>query len=377
MTRDIAYTILGRLTAIGLFIGLLNDLPEVIIKYFDLKPNPLLSILIISVIILLCLPDLGGTRTQRDSSGTKIIHTDWHNKLFVNVTRLLLLWRQLSLFVLAFSVVVSAILIAIIFLQPSQPVVVPPHPPVPVVEPSPEPPVRPGQASSEPPSTVLPERDVVPAPGEQSRLRRAEDPSISECDRLASHPRDADRPVGVSSTDDGRINLARAVHACEAAVRQHPSSARMHYLLGRVRLQEGKSAEALRLFAAAANAGHCAANGEAGNLLSRTGGGIAADFTMAARWFERGHQCGNLVGTAGYASALRDGRGVRQDVARARTLFERAMAATGDSYVTFSYACLLRDGRGGPADRAQASALLARLRPEWASRRCPQADERA
>lgn len=67
--------------------------------------------------------------------------------------------------------------------------------------------------------------------------------AITECDRLATHPADPDKPLpGVERRD---IDLVRAEAACRAAVAAEPNHARSQYVLGRVLFYQDKAAEAV------------------------------------------------------------------------------------------------------------------------------------
>jgi TPR repeat protein len=67
--------------------------------------------------------------------------------------------------------------------------------------------------------------------------------AVTECDRLATHPADPDKPLpGLERKD---IDLMRAEAACRAAVAEDSRHARSHYQLGRVLFYQKKTPEAL------------------------------------------------------------------------------------------------------------------------------------
>lgn len=66
---------------------------------------------------------------------------------------------------------------------------------------------------------------------------------VTECDRLASHPDDPNRVApGLSQS---KIDLPKAVAACQAAVASDPEHPRLNYLLGRTLGYSGRGAEGL------------------------------------------------------------------------------------------------------------------------------------
>lgn len=67
--------------------------------------------------------------------------------------------------------------------------------------------------------------------------------TVTECDRLASHPED---PYHVSpGFEKPQIDLPRAIEACRAAVAADPRNPRLNYLLGRVLGYSGRGAEGI------------------------------------------------------------------------------------------------------------------------------------
>jgi tetratricopeptide (TPR) repeat protein len=67
--------------------------------------------------------------------------------------------------------------------------------------------------------------------------------AITECDRLATHPADPDKPL--PGLEREAIDLQKAEAACRAAVADDPYHARSHYQLGRVLFYQKKTAEAM------------------------------------------------------------------------------------------------------------------------------------
>jgi TPR repeat protein len=67
--------------------------------------------------------------------------------------------------------------------------------------------------------------------------------AVTECDRLATHPADPDKPL--PGLEREAIDLVKAEAACRAAVADDPYHARSHYQLGRVLFYQKKTAEAM------------------------------------------------------------------------------------------------------------------------------------
>lgn len=66
---------------------------------------------------------------------------------------------------------------------------------------------------------------------------------VTECDRLASHP---DDPFRVApGLDRERIDLPKAIEACQRAVKEDPTNPRLNYQLGRTLGYSGRGAEGL------------------------------------------------------------------------------------------------------------------------------------
>lgn len=67
--------------------------------------------------------------------------------------------------------------------------------------------------------------------------------TVTDCDRLASHPEDPDR-IG-PGVGRQQIDLPKAIAACEAAVKADPRNPRLNYQLGRVLGYSGRGKEAV------------------------------------------------------------------------------------------------------------------------------------
>lgn len=66
--------------------------------------------------------------------------------------------------------------------------------------------------------------------------------TVTECDRLAAHP---DDPAKIApGVPEGRVDLPRAIAACQAAVKADPTNPRLNYQLARALGYAGRGDEA-------------------------------------------------------------------------------------------------------------------------------------
>ena len=226
--------------------------------------------------------------------------------------------------------------------------------------------------------------EAMPAGQEEAPLR--------QCERLATHPRDATaNTAGVEFAALMR-DAPAAVAACQAAVDAFPEVPHLVALLARAKAAAGEAEAAVALYRRAAAAGDLRAMVSLG-LLHEAGDGVTRDLDAAIRLYEQAAEGGSPDAAINLAVALFEGRGVERDVARAIGLFEQASAA-GSAIATFNLgvlvdrgvaqtgvsaldlflraaregepngyraaATLLDDGRGVPRDPARAAELLLR-----------------
>ncbi len=219
-----------------------------------------------------------------------------------------------------------------------------------------------------------------------------DDAPVRQCERLATHPRDATaNTAGVEFAVLVR-SAAAAVAACQRAVDAFPDVPHLIALLARAKAAAGERDAAIALYRRAAAAGDLRAMVSLG-LLHETGDGVPRDLDAAIRLYEQAAEAGSPDAAINLAVALFEGRGVERDVARAIGLFERASAA-GSAIATFNLgvledrgiaqtgrsaldlflraaregepngyraaATLLDEGRGVPRDAARAAELLLR-----------------
>lgn len=185
--------------------------------------------------------------------------------------------------------------------------------------------------------------------------------STTICDILTAHPDDAQRvadPVP-SAERDG----ARAVPACEEAVRRDPNNMRLRYQLGLAHDSAGNHAESIRHYAAAAERGYVAAGMALGWALAN-GEGVPRDDANAVRWYrwaaDRGHS--GAANTLGFM--YENGRGVPRDYTQAANWYRRAYEGGRRPIAGFNLARLMSAGRGTPRDPQRAAVILRALAQE-------------
>ncbi len=82
----------------------------------------------------------------------------------------------------------------------------------------------------------------------------AAEQSVSPCDALAGHPSDPDK-VG-AGVDREKIDIPKAIAACEAGLKAEPTNARFEYQLGRLLFYSKRTPEALPRLERSAKGGH-------------------------------------------------------------------------------------------------------------------------
>src|SRR5205807_1601374 len=109
---------------------------------------------------------------------------------------------------------------------------------------------------------------------------------VTDCDRLAAHADDPQRPPGLRGIELMAIDGQRAAAACADAIRLHPEVARFHFQAGRVAVRQKDYASARALFEAAAGKGSAAGMTGLGYLY-RDGLGVARNDAEARKWLQK------------------------------------------------------------------------------------------
>lgn len=219
-----------------------------------------------------------------------------------------------------------------------------------------------------------------------------DDAPVRQCERLATHNRDA--TANTAGVDFATLvrNARVAVSACQAAVDAFPDVPHLVALLARAKAALGAQDEAIALYRQASAAGDLRAMVSLG-LLHEVGDGVPRNIDTAIQLYEEAARAGSPDAAINLAVALFEGRGTERDVDRAVALFEQA-SDVGSAIATFNLgvledrgfantgrsalelflraaregepngyhaaALLLDEGRGVPRDPARAAGLLLR-----------------
>ncbi len=179
-------------------------------------------------------------------------------------------------------------------------------------------------------------------------------PSVSQvhdCDRLAASPTDRDRKADGVPYD--KIDVAKAVAACRAALRDHPNTTRFQFQLARA-LDRSKESEkeTFDLYRKAAEAGHPGAMNNLGSMF-QNGRGVAQNDAEAIRWYRRSAELGQREAMSNLALMYANGRGVAANDAEAAHWYRKA-AEAGDVQAMLAIARMYASGRGVARNEAEA-----------------------
>jgi len=175
---------------------------------------------------------------------------------------------------------------------------------------------------------------------------------LTDCDRLAAHPSDGQRPAGVAGIFEREIDVATALRACDEAMQRYPGVARFVFDAGRIAHAQKDYTGALRLFEKAADMGSKIAITDTG-IVYLKGQSVTRDYTRALELFEEAEAKGDIFAITLKGELYQTGRGVAQDYARARELYQRA-ADAGDSFAMNNLGVLYEKALGVPNDYTQA-----------------------
>lgn len=161
----------------------------------------------------------------------------------------------------------------------------------------------------------------------------------TECDRLAAAESDPFKLASTKAVDFYKIDFARAIPACQEAIRQNPEEKRFSYPLGRALDQAGRFPEALLEYRKSADLGNHQAMRNLG-ILYENGEGTAQDYAEAMRWFGKSADLGNGLAMNNIGLLHRNGKGVPEDLTLALEWYRKsadagipvAMQNIGDLY---------------------------------------------
>ena len=173
------------------------------------------------------------------------------------------------------------------------------------------------------------------------------------CDRFAAMESDPLRPAGVKAiAQPGMIVHARAVPACEAAVKAELDTVRYLDQLAAAYVSADRWTDARATFAAAAAKKSAYAALWVGNIHAR-GHGTPKDLALAKKWYAEAAEGGSRDAMFNLALMYYEGTGVTRDYAAARRLFEQA-AALGEVTAMRTVGEIWFYGRGVPEDNTRA-----------------------
>lgn len=152
------------------------------------------------------------------------------------------------------------------------------------------------------------------------RQRRAGPGRTIDCDLVAAHPDDPDRPDDVPGVAFELLEPKKAIAACERAVKAQPAVARFAFQLGRAKEKAGDARAALGLFEKSAAAGSVAAMTAAGRFHN-LGTGTPEAPAKARLWYERAIGLGHSPALNNLAVMVERGEGGPVDAPRAAALF--------------------------------------------------------
>lgn len=124
-------------------------------------------------------------------------------------------------------------------------------------------------------------------------------PEPSQCDFLAAAPMNQ---VGVPGVEFDRIDVARAIPACEAAVEKEPQHPRLLYNLGRALDAAGRYDDAVTYYARSADLGFVSAISSLG-VMNMNGQGTPQDFARGAELLKKARALGSRAARISMTSA--------------------------------------------------------------------------
>ncbi|BBU59458.1 hypothetical protein KU6B_57230 (plasmid) [Mameliella alba] len=146
----------------------------------------------------------------------------------------------------------------------------------------------------------------------------------TECDRLAADPMDRQKIDSVAGFYDMyRIDVSRAIPACELAVQRHPAEPRLNFQLARALDADDRYEDAMPYYQRAQAAGHVGSMTMIG-WLYQNGQGVPKDYAEAERWFRKAREAGDVKAIEALAYRYRKGEGIGKDLEAAARLYRQA-----------------------------------------------------
>lgn len=193
---------------------------------------------------------------------------------------------------------------------------------------------------------------VVLVPLLSAPLRAQVDNAVFECDGLAAHPFDPNRPDGISGVFIEALEADRAIPACERALEQKPGHARLQFQLARSLYKAERFPEALQFIRLAAAQGYTSAERNLGHGYYR-GKILPLNEADAVKWFRKAAEKGHALAQHDLGDMYKRGHGISQDEAEAAHWYRKA-AEQMFTLAQYSLAQMYQSGLGVPKDRVQA-----------------------
>ena len=168
----------------------------------------------------------------------------------------------------------------------------------------------------------------------QAAVAASSDYPVSECDRRAANPEDQD--IVAPAVPREKMDLPKAIAACEAETAKNPENARAHYQLARSLSYDGQSRRAAEEMKRAADQGYRQAQFVYGLMIDRNRPDMPKDPCIVEQYWLKSAVAGRQAARVSYVRhALRgkfNGCKVQATPAQMKQFLEAALADAGDYY---------------------------------------------
>jgi tetratricopeptide (TPR) repeat protein len=141
-----------------------------------------------------------------------------------------------------------------------------------------------------------------------ARLDSGRAEPLKACDALAANPTDRYRQA--NGIDFEKLDVVRALAACEAAVAAHPEDAPARYQLGRIHERAGRLPQALDSYKTAASHGHATAVRRIGQLIQMKVVDESTGLGPYEPWMDRASTAGDPYGQMNVAFRIARSKGI-------------------------------------------------------------------
>lgn len=176
----------------------------------------------------------------------------------------------------------------------------------------------------------------------QEQAQNNNDLAGQRCDELAASP--SDQSKNGASVELDKIEIVRALPACQEAAQMSPVQPRYLFQFGRVLEAEKHYQKAFQEYSRATEMGYVAAMERLGALYLY-GRGVSQSDTNAVAWFGKATEMGNTAAMFDLGWMYEHGRGVVQSDADAVAWYRKA-ADSGYPNAMTGLGWMLRQGRG-------------------------------